>query len=138
MARNHSLTLPHYRAPAGAGAERGLWAENIFFQAAALLNDDCVGERMPKPEWLTWIDRASTFEDMRDGIDAVARTSRGDIPIQIKSSQGGARHHLAKHPGWEGLTLIISDRELTAEDVAEATIYALHPLWCDRPADDDS
>lgn len=108
--------------------KRGQWSEDMFRSAASIINHS-KHPKTQKPEWLTWIDPPTTEEDLKRGTDGWARTDRGDIPIQVKSSRGRADEHQRNFPDWNGLLFVLSDQEVSEEDAAIDLLYGIRLCW---------
>lgn len=68
-------------------------------------------------EWPTWflrVDEASRSLDEEHGIDVLATTSKGKVPLQVKSSENFLNRHYRKHPN---ISAIVVNSDLSDDDI---------------------
>lgn len=111
----------HTRTALSVQQEReiGAQTEARFFEAVDLIRDGTI----ETPRWLYQIVRASEYEDRACGVDAVAYTERGLIPIQIKSSVRWIPQFRSRHPDFIGIIQIVTPHQ--PADAIIATCIAL-------------
>lgn len=83
--------------------ELGAQTEKRFFRAAEMINTRLIA----RPPWLCRIFHATRSEDLILGVDAVAETDRGLVPIQIKSSARWVPDFERRHPNFSGIIQVI-------------------------------
>ena len=102
---------------------KGEQSEHRFLSAVQIRHPET-------PHWLVCIEKADIDLDLR-GVDAIAHVLyRGEewaerIPIQVKSSWGGKRHHIAKHAehGAQRVLYMIIHDHLNERDI-QKILYA--------------
>lgn len=66
------------------------------------------------PSWFLRVDEASRSLDEEHGIDVLATTSKGKVPLQVKSSENFLNRHYKKHPN---IRAIVVNPELSDEEI---------------------
>lgn len=66
------------------------------------------------PSWFLRVDEASRSLDEDFGIDVLATTSKGKVPLQVKSSENFLNRHYKKHPN---IKAIVVNPELTDDEI---------------------
>lgn len=84
-----------------------------------------------KPRWLKHIRRASMHEESM-GFDLIAKTDRGEIPIQIKSTTKGIEHFLKKKKSQPIIIRYTDDTDV--RHVVKTTIDKLYQRYRKLPA----
>jgi len=77
------------------------------------------------PEWLQELRKGTNRED-HEGMDLIAVTDRGEIPIQVKSSQYRAKKFSEKNPN---VPVIVVESNMTEQRIRWALLTMLRPLY---------
>lgn len=105
----------------------GAETEKRFFRAADLINTNLIA----RPPWLHKILHATWYEDKVCGVDAVAETDHGFIPIQIKSSCRWVSRFEETHPDFSGVIQVVHPGE-DAHHIATDCIILLWQYYRQR------
>lgn len=106
-----------------SSTQKGLENEVKFLKALTFKT-----HRKLKPNWLQDVRPSSRFQD-HCGIDALARTDRGDIPIQIKSSASGAKKFRQRYKGRRDILVVVIKDGDSFEDIVRKTLPLLQKKY---------
>ena len=104
------------------GFEKGVAAERRFFGVCARKKGEGAF-----PSWLVGVRMSTTIEDS-NGIDAVAETDIGIVPIQIKSSEAG-RRLFRKKDKWRHIICIVVNQAATNDDIFNEMLSEVEYIW---------
>lgn len=88
-------------------------------------------ERWIKPRWYQSIRCATAAEDA-DGYDFFVCTDRGEVPIQVKSSNRYIVAYRQRHPNSTAIIIVVGLSH-TAAQIRRDTLEAIGNRWNARP-----